>query len=95
MGWNDRLPEDPFVPPNDYYEEQDRYEAWLEYTIARAAEHELQLSSQNIAPKELAARQQTPWYEFFTRLLRVRTKKRSADHEVPRSARGEPAGTPE
>lgn len=94
MGWNDRLPEDPFAPPNEYYEEQDRYEAWLEYTMARAAENDRQFSSQNIAPTELAARKQTPWYEFFTRLFRAHTQKRSAEHEVPRSARGEPAGTP-
>lgn len=53
MGWNDRLPEDPFIPSTDYYQEQDRYEEWLEYVSARAAEEELMLSSQNIDPAQL------------------------------------------
>ena len=35
MGWNDRLPEDPYIPPDSYYEDfyaqQYSYEEWLEY----------------------------------------------------------------
>lgn len=35
MGWNDRLPEDPYIPPenqsDDYYAQQYSYEEWLAY----------------------------------------------------------------
>lgn len=75
MGWNDRLPEDPFIPSSDYYQEQDRYEAWLEYITARAMEAD-QLTSQNIDPAQLhkPIPQETParqgifsrlWAQFF------------------------------
>lgn len=53
MGWNDRLPEDPFIP---YESEKDRddYEAWHMYLAMRAeemlAEENAGLTSQNIAP---------------------------------------------
>ena len=56
MGWNDRLPEDPFIP---YENETDRdnYEAWHEYLIYLAAQSEAALqaegaglTSQNIDP---------------------------------------------
>jgi hypothetical protein len=61
MGWNDRLPVDPFIPSSDYYQEQDRYEAWLEYVTARAMEAD-QLTSQNVDPAQLKriSQQETP-----------------------------------
>jgi hypothetical protein len=76
MGWNDRLPEDPFIPAESYYEEHDRYAAWLEYQNICAAETERQLTSQNIDPAMLAGKpsQETPqrrhtlsrlWEKFF------------------------------
>lgn len=76
MGWNDRLPVDPFIPSDDYYEEQDRYEAWLEYQNICASDAERQLTSQNVDPAMLARRrtQETPerqpllsrlWARFF------------------------------
>ena len=70
MGWNDRLPEDPFIPSSDYYQEQDRYEAWLEYITARAIEAD-QLTSQNIDPAQLhkPTQPETPAREgIFARL---------------------------
>lgn len=59
MGWNDRLPEDPFIP---YENETDRdnYEAWQEYLVYLAAQTETALdadtaglTSQNIDPVSL------------------------------------------
>jgi hypothetical protein len=66
MGWNDRLLEDPFVPSSDYYQERERYEAWLEYMTAQAMESE-RLTSQNINPTQLAKKpsQETPARQSF------------------------------
>jgi hypothetical protein len=56
MGWNDRLPEDPYIP---YENETDRdnYEAWHEYMLYMAEQTESALkqetaglSSQNVDP---------------------------------------------
>lgn len=60
MGWNDRLPEDPFIPSDTYYQERDEYEAWLDYVEAKLREEdETSLSSQNIDPATLARATQT------------------------------------
>lgn len=55
MGWNDRLPEDPYIPPREYYQDRDEYEAWLEYIDMRLAEEEQAgLTSQNLDPAALS-----------------------------------------
>lgn len=56
MGWNDRLPEDPYTPAPEYYHDRDEYEAWLEYVETRLIEQELTgLTSQNLDPSALKA----------------------------------------
>ena len=55
MGWNDRLPTDPYLPPDDYYREKEEYEAWLDYVEASMNEPQ-GLTSQNIDPAMLADR---------------------------------------
>lgn len=76
MGWNDRLEKDPFIPSESYYEECDRYEAWLQYQNTLAGDTENRLTSQNIDPATLARvnKQETPtrqttmsrlWARFF------------------------------
>lgn len=52
MGWNDRLMEDPYTPPPEYYRDRDEYEAWLEY-VEMQLEAETGLTSQNIDPLTL------------------------------------------
>lgn len=53
MGWNDRLPTDPYLPPDDYYRNgEEEYHAWLEYVEMRLNE-EQGLTSQNIDPSAL------------------------------------------
>jgi hypothetical protein len=58
MGWNDRLPEDPFIPSAEYYRDRDDYEAWLEYVEARLQEESTGLSSQNVDPATLTSKPQ-------------------------------------
>ena len=54
MGWNDRLPTDPYLPPDDYYRNgEEEYHAWLEYVEMRL--NEKSLTSQNIDPANLPA----------------------------------------
>lgn len=53
MGWNDRLPTDPYLPPDDYYQNgEEEYRAWLEYVEMRLNEEGL--TSQNIDPAALS-----------------------------------------
>jgi len=53
MGWNDRLPEDPYTP-YESHDEQDAYDNWLNYVESlRAEEKQAGLSSANVAPEEL------------------------------------------
>lgn len=56
MGWNDRLPEDPFIPSAEYYRDRDDYEAWRAYGEARLQEELAGLSSQNVNPATLASK---------------------------------------
>lgn len=52
MGWNDRLPTDPYLPPDEYYRNgEEEYNAWLEYVEMRLNEEGL--TSQNIDPANL------------------------------------------
>jgi hypothetical protein len=94
MGWNDRLPEDPFIPVESYYEEHDRYEAWLEYQNICAAETERQLTSQNIDPAMLAGKplQETPqrrhtlsrlWEKFFGQEIASKAGRESDNADFP------------
>lgn len=53
MGWNDRLPEDPYIPPPEYYQAREEYEAWLDYIEMRLAEEDAGLTSQNLDPAML------------------------------------------
>lgn len=55
MGWNDRLPEDPFIP---FENEKDRddYEAWHTMTDEYRA-NETGLTSQNVTPDQLTKKQ--------------------------------------
>lgn len=60
MGWNDRLPTDPYLPPEEYYHNgEEEYHAWLEYVemcLNEEAEFSSQVSlltSQNIDPATL------------------------------------------
>lgn len=56
MGWNDRLLEDPYVPPSSYYEDRAAYEAWREYIEQQDEDAQRSgISSQNIAPPDLPA----------------------------------------
>lgn len=56
MGWNDRLPTDPYLPPDDYYQNgEEEYRAWLEYVEMQLNAESL--TSQNIDPANL---QHTP-----------------------------------
>lgn len=57
MGWNDRLPEDPYTPPESFYRDRDDYEAWLEYLNASLEQEQGGLTSQNLDPAELAGLQ--------------------------------------
>lgn len=52
MGWNDRQPTDPYLPPDDYYRNgEEEYHAWLEYV--ELSRRETGLTSQNIDPANL------------------------------------------
>lgn len=53
MGWNDRLPEDPYTPPESFYRDRDDYEAWLEYVEMQLDKAETGLTSQNLDPAML------------------------------------------
>ena len=69
MGWNDRLPTDPYLPPDDYYQSgAEEYNAWLEYVEMRLHEEGRGLTSQNLDPAALAGRlpvQETPVRQSF------------------------------
>ena len=74
MGWNDRIPEDPFIPSDEYYRAKEEYEAWLDYVEARLREEDkVSLTSQNIDPATLAGAsqlQETPQrHGFLSRLV--------------------------
>ena len=59
MGWNDRIENNPYEPYPDY-NEQDHYEAWVNYQ-RMCAEETANISSQNVDPAELrAAMQEAP-----------------------------------
>jgi hypothetical protein len=60
VGWNDRLPTDPYLPRDEYYNNgEEEYHAWLEYVEMRLNEEGL--TSQNIDPANLpTAPQQEP-----------------------------------
>lgn len=62
MGWNDRLPEDPYTPPESFYRDRDDYEAWLEYVETQLDKEGVGLTSQNLDPQTLSkkAQQETP-----------------------------------
>lgn len=96
MGWNDRLPEDPYIPSDAYYEAREEYEAWLEYVEMRFKEESRGLTSQNLDPAMLVGSQpaQEPpaRQNFLSRIwAMIFDKKRLARR---RGARGDPAGTP-
>lgn len=52
MGWNDRLPEDPFIPYENQ-KDRDDYEAWHAYVESCRLEKEGGLTSQNVTPDRL------------------------------------------
>jgi hypothetical protein len=56
MGWNDRLPEDPYWPEQN--SDREAYENWLAYLESQLdeAEHAAGLTSQNVDPADLARR---------------------------------------
>lgn len=75
MGWNDRLPEDPYTPPESFYRDRDDYEAWLEYVEAQLdADTTSGLSSQNIDPQTLSQNQQQEAPSRQTILSRIWVK---------------------
>lgn len=53
MGWNDRLPEDPYTPPESFYRDRDDYEAWLDYVEMQLDKDAAGLTSQNLDPATL------------------------------------------
>lgn len=65
MGWNDRLPEDPYIPTESYYERQE-YEAWMEYLASKENAPAAGLSSQNVDPATFSAQNQP---NFMRRLF--------------------------
>lgn len=58
MGWNDRLPEDPYTPPESFYRDRDDYEAWLEYVEMQLERESAGVTSQNLDPQTLSAKSQ-------------------------------------
>lgn len=62
MGWNDRLPEDPYTPPESFYSDRDAYEAWLDYIEMQLDKEATGLTSQNLDPAALQSQttQETP-----------------------------------
>lgn len=52
MGWNDRLPEDPYWPDSEYYQARDAYEEWLAYIASQVETAEAELAAQ---PNDLRA----------------------------------------
>ena len=75
MGWNDRLPNDPYLPPDEYYRNgEEEYNAWLEYVEMRLSEEDARLTSQNLDPAMLADRslaQETPQRQSLLSRLRA------------------------
>lgn len=60
MGWNDRLPTDPYLPPEEYYQSgAEEHHAWLEYVEMRLHDESRGISSQNLDPAMLAGQQFT------------------------------------
>lgn len=53
MGWNDRLPEDPYWPEVSQQDDRDSYEQWLAYIEGQLDEANAELSSQNLALEDL------------------------------------------
>jgi hypothetical protein len=95
MGWNDRLPEDPYTPPSSYYRDREDYEAWLDYLDARLKEeNQTGLTSQNLDPAALAGSQpqkETPRRQSLLSRLRaiISGQKTSNEEQEDRSQRQE------
>ena len=96
MGWNDRLPEDPFIPSDSYYEAQYAHEEWMRYIEMCATEEQQKLTSQNIDPATLAGKplQEPPvrqptlsrlWEKFFGQEKESHSEspRREEDAELP------------
>ena len=98
MGWNDRLPEDPFIPSDAYYQEREEYEAWLDYVEAKLREEDTGLSSQNLDPATLAGRTNTQQEAptrvgFLARLMAKffgQKKHKTTGHEITQTDAGIP-----
>ena len=94
MGWNDRLPEDPFIPSDSYYEAQYAHEEWMRYIEMCATEKQQKLTSQNIDPATLAGKplQEPPvrqptlsrlWDKFFGQESNSKDSSDKEDAELP------------
>lgn len=98
MGWNDRLPEDPFIPSDAYYQEREEYEAWLDYVEAKLREEdETSLSSQNIDPAILARAtqtQETPNRRGFVSRIMAKFFGKEVPKNEQQESRGENANIP-
>lgn len=53
MGWNDRLPEDPYWPEVSLQDDRDSYENWLYYLESQVDDTNAELSSQTLTPEDL------------------------------------------
>lgn len=53
MGWNDRLPEDPYWPEVSQQDDRDSYENWLAYIEGQLDDANAELSSQNLTLEDL------------------------------------------
>lgn len=53
MGWNDRLPEDPYWPDIARQDDRDSYENWLQYLDEQLEDANAELSSQNLTLEDL------------------------------------------
>lgn len=74
MGWNDRLEADPYIPPennyDDYYAQQYSHEEWLEYIAAQMPEVKQQKTARGGLFKRIFSR-------LNLRLRRVKTEQDS------------------
>jgi hypothetical protein len=81
MGWNDRLPEDPYIP-YESQDDRDAYDNWAMYMeFLRAEEEAGGLTSNNIQPGDLPVKETQDNAEILARLreLTLKTERKNED----------------
>lgn len=89
MGWNDRLPEDPYIP-YESQDDRDAYDNWAMYMeFLRAEEAAVGLTSNNIQPGDAAANKPAEIskkdVELLDRLSDLLKKYRQTNNETTQS----------